>query len=64
MSPIGFVIVFLCFAGPVLPPLIGTVVGTLWDARKLRRSRVRERRPARGRVVADDASLHPGLAAD
>ena len=62
MSVTGFVIVFLCFAGPVLPPLIGTVVGALWDARKLRLSRPDEPRPARSPV--DDVTLSPGLAAD
>jgi hypothetical protein len=46
MTPTGAVILFVCFAGPILPPVIGFVVGTLFDLfrRKREPSDVRARR--------------------
>jgi hypothetical protein len=31
MTPIGLLIVLLCFVGPILSPVIGMVVGAIYD---------------------------------
>lgn len=31
MTPTGLFIVLLCFVGPILPPVIGIVVGAIYD---------------------------------
>ena len=36
MTPMGALILVICFAGPILPPIIGTVVGSIYDAAKRR----------------------------
>ena len=36
MTPMGALILVICFAGPILPPIIGTVVGSIYDAMKRR----------------------------
>lgn len=36
MTPIGAFIVFMCFVGPILPPIIGTIVGSIYDVAKRR----------------------------
>ena len=35
----GIIIVLLCFGGPLLPPLVGTIVGMVHDAVTMRRLR-------------------------
>ena len=37
MTPIGAVLLFACFVGPVLPPIIGWAVGGIYDALKVKR---------------------------
>lgn len=37
MTPTGAAILFLCFAGPILPPIIGFVVGSFVDLFKQKR---------------------------
>ena len=32
MSVTGIIILVVCFAGPLFPPIIGTIVGTVYDA--------------------------------
>jgi hypothetical protein len=32
----GALILVICFLGPILPPIIGTVVGSIYDAMKRR----------------------------
>lgn len=49
MSATGIIIVLICFAGPLAPPLIGTVVGTIYDA--LTAKRLRERRAVSARTA-------------
>lgn len=36
MTPMGALILVICFLGPILPPIIGTVVGSIYDAMKRR----------------------------
>ena len=37
MTPTGAAILFICFVGPVLPPVIGWAVGGIYDQLKVKR---------------------------
>lgn len=54
MDTTGIVIMLLCFAGPLVPPLLGTVIGSLYDAVTARR--LRERRTSRPRATTPSAA--------
>lgn len=40
MTPIGALILVTCFLGPIIPPIVGTVVGSIYDAAKRRAAAV------------------------
>lgn len=57
MSVTGIIIMFICFAGPLVPPIIGAVVGGVYDAVTARR--LRERRADAERSAARQATPDP-----
>ncbi|WP_370190255.1 hypothetical protein [Aeromicrobium sp.] len=56
MDATGITIMLLCFVGPLVPPILGTVVGTVYDAVTARRVRERRAAAARARAVPSAAA--------
>ncbi|MCO7239556.1 MULTISPECIES: hypothetical protein [unclassified Aeromicrobium] len=56
MDATGIIIMLWCFVGPLVPPILGTVVGTVYDAVTARRVRERRAAAARARAVPSAAA--------
>ena len=58
MGTMGIIFVLFCYVGPLVPPIIGTIVGPLSDAVTSRR-----RRQQRATVVSKQEHMSRGDAA-